>query len=304
MKKKIIHRARHINKIRFISGIVICSLVIAMTFVIIALNLVDYFNYDTPESGLNNLRMFTTLSNIIAAIAALMCLPFQIDGLRRDKYNLPYWIVILMYVGAVGVFLTFSIALTLISSYQGFVKTMFLKSNLFLHTLNPLLITLFFTLVISDSRIKFSSSFFALIPLTVYMIVYFIMVFVTKTWRDHYHTDTVIPWPVSLVLLIAAGFGVSQFLRFLHNVTNKRVTDKIARYYKESTDFEFPSVEQAVVFLANVEAKFYHEGDDVYIPNNIIQLLAERYDCKKSEIHTLYEVYFQKYLLNIGKKDK
>ena len=128
------------------------------------------------------------------------------------------------------------------------------------------------------------------------------MVFVTKTWRDHYHTDTVIPWPFSLVLLIAVGFGVSQLLRFLHNVTNKRVTDKIARYYKESTDFEFPSVEQAVAFLAKVEAKFYRDGDDVYIPNNIIQLLGERYGCKKSEFHTLYEVYFQKYLVNIEKK--
>lgn len=40
-----------------------------------------------------------------------MCLPFQIDGLRRDRYKLPPWIV--MYVGAVGAFLTFFVAATL-----------------------------------------------------------------------------------------------------------------------------------------------------------------------------------------------
>ena len=302
MNKKVIHHARSVNKIRFISGIVICSLVVALTFVILVLNLIDYYQYGTPESGVNNLRMFTTLSNIIAAVAALMCLPFQIDGLRRDKYNLPSWIVILMYVGAVGVFLTFSIALTLISSFQGFSKTMFEKSNLFLHTINPLLITLVFTLVISDSKIKFSRSFIPLIPIVLYMIVYFIMVFVEKSWRDHYYTNSFIPWPVSLVLLFGYAFGVSELLRFLHNVTNKRVRGKIERYYKESPDFEFKSVNDAVAFLAKAESKFYHEDDDVFIPHDTIHLLGERYGCKKSEIHLLYDVYLQKYLICIGKK--
>ena len=302
MKPKVIRRARKINKIRFISGIVICSLVIVLTFVILILNLVDYFNYDTPESGINNLRMFTTIANIIAAAAAIMCLPFQVDGLRRDRYNLPPWVVILMYVGSVGVFLTFTIALTLISPFQGFVRTMFLKSNLFLHTINPILITLVFTLVISDTKIKFSYSFISIVPVVFYMIIYFFMVFVVKTWRDHYYTDTFIPWPVSLVLLFSLTFGISQLLRFLHNVTNKRVTRKIAKYYKESDDFNFKNANDAVAFLAKEESRYYHEGDDVYIPNDAIQLLADRYDLKKSETHQLYEVYLEKYLISIGKK--
>ena len=142
MKEKPIVNARRINKMRYISGIIICSLVIILTFVAVALSLSDYFDSGSSEAGIGTLKMFTTLSNIVAAFAAAMCLPFQIDGLRRDRYKLPSWIVIIMYVGAVSVFVTFFSAITIISIYQGFVKTMFTKSSLFLHTINPILITL------------------------------------------------------------------------------------------------------------------------------------------------------------------
>ena len=141
MKDKPIVNARKINKMRFIFGIIICSLVIVLTFVAVALSLTDFFETGSSEAGMGTLKMFTTLSNIAAAFSAAMCLPFQIDGLRRDRYKLPSWIVVVMYVGTVGVFLTFFSAITIISIYQGFVKTMLSRSSLFLHTINPILIT-------------------------------------------------------------------------------------------------------------------------------------------------------------------
>ena len=304
MKEKTIVNARKINKMRFISGISICSLVIILTFVVLALNLIDFYNYETPESGIHNLRMFTTISNIIAAFAASMCLPFQIDGLRRDRYNLPSWIVILLYVGAVGTFLTFFIALTVIAPVNGFSRTMFEKSNLFLHTINPLLIATLFVLIVSDARIKFSYSFISIIPVVTYMIIYFIMVFIAKVWRDHYNTNTIIPWPLTLLLLITISFGISQLLRMLHNLVNKRVVKSIERYYKESPDFAFDRVSDAIALLAEMESKFYYEGDDIYIPADIIQLLSERYKAKKVPADILYDIYLENYLINIGKKSK
>ncbi len=304
MKEKPIVNARKINKMRFISGIVICSLVIVMTFVALSLSLTDFFDSGSSEAGVGTFKMFTTISNIIAAFSAAMCLPFQIDGLRRDRYKLPSWIVIVMYVGAVGVFLTFFVAITIISAYQGFVKAMFTNAKLFTHTINPLLITLLFVLVISDTRIKFSFSFIALIPVAIYMIVYLIMVIILKEWNDHYYTDKYIPWSVSLLLIIAISFGICQLLRIVHNLTNKHVTKSIERYYKESPDFEFPKVSNAIAHLAELESKFYYEGDDVYIPVDIIQLLADRYNAGKVPVDILYDVYLENYLINIGKKDK
>lgn len=300
MKEKPIVNARRINKMRFISGIIICSLVIVLTFVAVALSLTDFFETGSSEAGMGTLKMFTTLSNIAAAFSAAMCLPFQIDGLRRDRYRLPSWIVVVMYVGTVGVFLTFFSAITIISIYQGFVKTMFSRSSLFLHTINPILITVLFALIISDTHIKFSHSFISMVPIVIYMIVYFIMVFVAKVWKDHYHTNSVMPWPLSLLLMMSISFGVTQLIRFLHNLTNKYVNKSIERYYMESPDFEFPIIGTAVAHLAELESKFYHEGDDVYIPVDIIKLLSDRYGANSVPIDILYDIYLENYLLCIG----
>ena len=303
MKEKPIVNARKINKMRFISGIVICSLVIVLTFVAVALSLTDFFNTGSSEAGMGTLKMFTTLSNIVAAFSAAMCLPFQIDGLRRDRYRLPSWIVIVMYVGAVGVFLTFFTAITLISAYQGFVKTMFMRSHIFMHTINPILITILFVLVVSDTRIKFSYSFISIIPIVIYMILYFVMVFVVGAWKDHYKTNAFFPWPISLLLMASVSFGVCQLLRILHNLTNKHVSKSIEQYYKESPDFEFPKVSNAVAHLAKIESEFYYEGDDMYIPVDIIQLLSDRYKATGVvPVDILYDIYLENYLIHIGKK--
>ena len=257
MKEKPIINARKINKMRFISGIVICSLVILLTFVALSFSLSDFFESGSSEAGIGTLKMFTTISNVIAAFSAAMCLPFQIDGLRRDRYKLPYWIVIVMYVGTVGVFLTFFTAATLISVYQGFVKTMLTRSSIFMHTINPLLITVLFVLVVSDTRIKFSYSFISMIPVFIYMLLYFIMVFVVKAWNDHYKTNAFFPWPISFVLMTLVSFGICQLVRILHNITNKHVSRSIDLYYLESPDFAFPRVSNAVAHLAQIESKYY-----------------------------------------------
>ena len=302
MKEKPIVNARRINKMRFIFGIIICSLVIIVTFVALTLNLINYYRHKSPESGVGTLRMFTTLSNIIAAFAAAMCLPFQIDGLRRDRYRLPFWIVIVMYAGAAGVFLTFFTAATLISAIRGFASTMFSGSNLYMHTISPILITLLFVLAVSDIHIKFRYSFIAVLPAIAYMVVYFIMVFVAHVWRDHYYTDRYMPWPVSLLLMISVAYGACQLLRVLHNLTNKKVNKSIEKYYKESPDYEFPRVSDAVAHLAEIESAFYYEGDDVYIPTDIIQFLSDRYGARSVPTDILYDIYLENYLIKIGKK--
>ena len=302
MQKEIVN-VRKINKMRWITGLVMSSVVIVLTIVSVTLNISDFYNDKTPEAGIGTLRMFTTISNIIAAVAAFMCLPFQIDGLRRDRYKLPPWIVVILYVGAVGTFLTFFIAITLLSIVQGFVHTMFVQSNLFMHTINPIFITLLFTLFLPDAKIRFRTSFLTIIPISIYALLYYIMVFVIGAWRDVYQTNDYIPWPVTLIIIISVAFSLSLLLRFLHNLSNKRVTTNIRKYYLESSDYDCPRVSDAVIKLAEVESKFYYEGDDIYIPTDIIALLSERYKASIVPLDMLYDIYLESYLKNI-KKDK
>ena len=296
--------ARKINKMRWITGIVVSVIVIVITAVSVSLNIANYYQEAAiyPDVNFGTMRMFTTLSNILAAVAAFMCLPFQIDGLKRDKYKLPAWIVVLLYIGAVGTFLTFFIAITLLSITQGFVIIMFQNSNLFMHTINPLCITLLFVVILADARIKFKTSFLAMIPVTAYAFLYFIMVFVAKVWKDHYETNTYIPWPVSLLLVLLVAFGVAQLLRVLHNLRHDYVMKSIRKYYLESPDYECERVSDAVKKLAETESKFYHEGDDIYIPTDIIALLAERYSASIVPLDILYDIYLENYLISLKAK--
>ena len=107
--------ARTINKMRCTVGLVICSIVIVLTIVSLTLNIINYYEDTTPEAGIGTLRMYTTLSNILATLAASICIPFQIEGLRKNKFRLPTWVVEVMYVGACGVLLTLVIALSMIA---------------------------------------------------------------------------------------------------------------------------------------------------------------------------------------------
>ena len=302
MKREEIVNVRKINKMRWIAGLIMSVLVIAVTIVSVTLNIINFYDEGSSEAGIGTLKMFTTLSNIAAAISAFMCLPFQIDGLKRDRYKLPHWIVTVLYVGAVGTFLTFFVAITILSIGQGFVKTMFERSNLFMHTINPIFITLLFVLVISDGHIKFRTSFIALIPVVLYSLLYYIMVFVIGAWRDHYQTNTYMPWPVTLLLIISIAFGVTQLLRVLHNLTNKYVTDNIRKYYLETSDYDCPRVSDAVIKLAEYESKFYFEGDDIYIPTDIIAILSERYSAAIVPLDILYDIYLESYLKSINIK--
>ena len=286
---------------RWIAGLAMSVFVIAFTAVTLILNITNFYQ-DLPEGrGIDTLRMFTTISNIIAAVAAFMCLPFQIDGLKRDRYKLPPWIVILLYVGAVGTFLTFFIAITLLSIVNGFVLMMLSKSNLFMHTLNPIFITLLFVLIISDVHIKFRTSFIALIPVLLYCMLYFVMVFVTGLWDDHYQANVFIPWRVTFVIVVAIAFGISQLLRVLHNLTNKYVTSSIERYYLESEDYACPRVSDAVAKLAKANSVFYQAGDAIDIPTDIIALLSKRYEASIVPLDVLYDIYLENYLQSINK---
>ena len=299
-----ITNARAINKTRCIVGLIICAIVIVLAIISLTLNISNFYNEDVPEAGLGTLRMYTTVSNIIAAFGAVICLPFQINGLRKNYYKLPKWIVLAMFVGAVGELVTFTIASCVIAPSAGFYYAMIDKSNLFMHLINPVFVVILFTVAISDAYIKFPISLIALIPSFIYSFFYFILVFVTQIWRDHYHLGDLMPWPVAFLAIMAGAFGISQLLRLLHNLTNKAVERSIERYYKESPDYEFDDIPAAIAKLAQEESKYYVKGDEIHIPVDIIKLLSDRYQSSSYTLDILYDFYLENYLANIHKNEK
>ena len=118
---------------------------------------------------------------------------------------------------------------------------------------------------------------FSLIPIALYCLLYFVMVFALGLWNDVYQANAYLPWPVTMVLILSLAFGLSQLLRFLHNLRQRHVSETISRYYLESPDYEFPRVSDAVAFLAKNRSKYYYEGDDIDIPTDVIALLPKEH---------------------------
>ena len=290
-QNKKIYDVRAINRMRCIAGIVMGSLIIAAALLALVLNVANYYLDDVPEAGLGTFRMFTTLSNLLVAIAAFLIISYQIDGLRKDNYHLPQWVVDLLYVGTTGVSVTFLVASTAISAAQGFDVAMFSKSNVFMHTAIPIMAVVLFTFVNSDHNVRFAKTFLSLSPLFVYAAVYFVMAIAIGEerggWRDVYGLNAFIPWPITYFGMFLLSFGVSTLLRVLHNARHARRKKAIRDYYLYSDDFAGLTATEAVRKLAK------DAGDQTAyldVPLRIIDMLKERCggEESRSELAKLY----------------
>ena len=290
-KNNKIYDVRAINRMRCVAGIVMGALIIASALLALVLNVANYYLDDVPEAGLGTFRMFTTLSNLLVAIAAFLIISYQIDGFRKDNYHLPQWVVDLLYVGTTCVAVTFLVAATAISAAQGFEVAMISRSNIFMHTLIPIMAVILFTFVNSDHNVRFAKTFLSLSPLFVYAAVYYVMAIAIgeerEGWREVYGLNAFIPWPVTYFVMFLFSFGVSTLLRVLHNARHARRKRAIRDYYMYSEDFAGLSAAEAVEKLAKDAG-----GQTAYldVPLRIIDMLKERCggEESRSELAKIY----------------
>lgn len=162
-------------------------------------------------------RYYTVLSNILTAVAAGIMLVFNIRLLASDGACVPYWAMLVYYVGACTVTLTFSIVMFVFVPSTG-LHDMITGDNLFMHAVIPALAVLDTVLFNPGPALGYAGIAWALVPTVIYALVYYHMVIVVKEerggWPDFYGFNAKGKWLVSalLVILIAA---VAAFLLLL-----------------------------------------------------------------------------------------
>lgn len=272
--------------------------IVACIFVAIVMNLLKAPTELVEEVGIKTFRMYTVLSNMFVGITISMTIPFAVDGIRHRNYHLPRWIVNLIFVSTTCITLTFIISLTLLSAFAGFMEIMLTGTNLFLHTIVPILTIVGFLFINTYHNVKFKATLYALIPISIYAIIYLISaIFIGQEnggWRDHYHFNEVIPWYYVFVLVFALAFGLSNLLRFVHNRMHRR--DKLANevYYQTAPEYDLPTIEEAIIKLAQ-ENKQYDAGGELIVPRRIIIFLEKKYQSNKS-MSELCQIYINEYL--------
>ena len=279
-------------------NLIFSSLIVIFVFICIIVNLLKEPTALVEEVGLKTFRMFTVLSNMLVGVTSAMTIPFAVDGIIKKNYHLPRWIVALTFTGVTCVSLTFLVALTALSAYAGFSKMMLAGSNLYLHTIVPVMSIISFLFINAYHNVKFRTTFIAIIPVFIYAMTYLFSVIIVGEenggWRDHYHFLEFMPWYVAFVVIVALAFGIATLLRIIHNYIHRR--DKLAteRYYQTAPEYDLPTIEDAIKALAN-ENKVNDDGGEVIVPRRIIKFFEKKYQTNKPLI-CLCELYLDEYL--------
>lgn len=296
--------ALKINKARCIVALVFSIIMFLSVFIGVVRNLLAEPDEFVKEVGYQSFRMFTVLSNILIASCAFLSIPFEIEGLRHRNYHLPRWIVYLIFVGATGVALTFFVTITILAPYAGFKRMLVQRSNLFLHTICPILSIIYIIFVNDDHTISLKTSVLAMIPVVIYSLLYMILaIFIGEEnggWRDHYRFTQLyigefnVPWPFVLVVALGVVFGILTVLRLIHNKVHTLRKQQIENYYQQAEEFNYPTIREAVAKLAAEERK-YDKGGEVIVPRRIIKMMEKKYQ-SGIPLSDLCNLYVNEYL--------
>lgn len=164
---------------------------------------------DRFRSGAKTFRYFTTDSNLLAALACLLQLPFSLRIAVTGGGSLPAWVRGAKYVAVCAVTLTLLTVVCFLAPTQGWGK-MFGGANLWLHLICPVLCILSFQLLETDAPLPFGATFAALVPVLLYGAVYFVMVVLVGEarggWKDFYGFNRGGRWFAALPVMLGVSY--------------------------------------------------------------------------------------------------
>ncbi len=291
------------NRRRCIAAIVFCSLVPFLVFLAVSDQLLSTPDAIVQEVGWKSYHMFTILSNMFMGVAAAMCIPYAVDGLRYDNYHLPRWVVNVLFTATTGVALTFLIAVTVLSPMTSYYRMMLFSNNILFHTAVPILSILLFIFINSDHRVRPRAAWLAIVPVSLYAALYFVLVFLLGEenggWRDHYQIKEItqyVPLPLVVVGVILIAFGVATLLRLAHNKVHARRKAEMKTYYQEAGAYDQPDLPSAVKALAETNRE-KDLGGELIVPRRILAMMEEKYQSglPVDELCRLYiDAYYRK----------
>lgn len=142
----------------------------------VALFVLVYQNTDGfTKANFETFKYFTTDSNILMGLTALLLIPFNIKSITHEKECTPKWLTILNLVATTSVTLTLLTVVFFLAPIDANTKgyfSAFTGTNAFYHFAIPVLAIINFTLFETKNRIKFKHCFFAIIPMAIYACFY------------------------------------------------------------------------------------------------------------------------------------
>lgn len=177
--------------------------------------------------GNTSLKYFTTDSNILVAVAALVMLLYNIVRLFKPEAVIPKWVSVFKYAGTSAVTLTLLTVVFFLGpvfAIQGGIQAYFrmFEGNIFaLHLSTPVLAIISLLFFEKDNKFELGDTLIACLPSYIYSLVYFTMVVCLEKWTDWYNFTLggkLYMIPVALVVMYLATYAISAVLRRLRKV--------------------------------------------------------------------------------------
>ena len=230
--------------------------------------------YATAEES--PLHYFTVQSNLFSAVTAAFMMPYAVEGIRKKRFSLPRWIVLLQYASATCVAITMMTTLLLLLPLKGAAAVS--GTDFWLHLVTPLSTVILFQCVESGKPFTRTETFLIQIPYWCYLLVYFVMVVVIGKerggWSDFYMMTVFCPVWVSALVMLSLGAGVAFVLRILQNKRSARSWDELTRLWHDDMD---PTELYIEAFGLGRYMGKHCDVNDLTIPLVIFKLMEERY---------------------------
>lgn len=181
---------------------------IIINFAIVLINIVCIIFALTVMTPKTLFRYFTTLSNLLCALAALVTAIFALCG------ALPLWVVLFKYAGTAAVTVTMLTVLLFLGPVSGQWKKLLSGADFFFHLFCPLLALVSFCFF-EKTPFAFGWTALAVAPVVLYGALYLYKVIVArpeKRWEDFYGFNRNGKWWISVALMLLGGFLIAAAL--------------------------------------------------------------------------------------------
>lgn len=290
------------NRRRAFLAAISCTIVFVAVVICVVDCLITQPSDVHPERGIYTFRLFTVFSNLVSAFACFVSIPFAIEGVRKNSYSIPEWVVTIHYMGATSVCITLIFAICLILPFAGSYLA-FGGPNFFMHLVCPVLCICAFLFLQSSHTMRAPHAFISLLPFFGYAVVYFINVVVngdTSGWRDIYQLNTRVSVVISLPAMLLFAWCVSRTLGTLHNVISARqaaIDERLALAFAPATDEDTldGQVQKLAERMAARQRAAGGESGYLLIPKVMLEDLNDEFD-NEHTMDNLCRLYLDYYL--------
>ena len=284
MKKKVVAKEYLLLLQRYRSVITLIACVVTFVATLYALGL-DLVHYTREGIKIIDLfKYFTTLSNMLTALAASFIIPYAINGYRSRHFSYPKWVSMLHFAGTTCTTLVSLFTILFISSYNW--EFAFGGSNFYLHVICPLMILISFIFVESHYVYSEKEFLICLLPFFLYSILYLVNVVVIGRWNDLYMLNTFVPFYVSLPGMYLAYFGIAHLIKWISLYVSKLQQERMFSPWPADTD---PlNIKIDVYGMGIDKGTNSRDDDELNIPIGILEALGEKFSIDPKELIKIY----------------